>query len=67
MNTNYQNAKIYKIVDNSSDMIYVGSTFKNLQPRLNQHERDYKKFKAGKYSFVTSFKILENKNWESFD
>ena len=64
MNTNYQNAKIYKIVDNTSDMIYVGSTCKTLQQRLKKHESDYKRFKDGKYNFMTSFKILENTNYK---
>ena len=48
MNTNYQNAKIYKIVDNTLDNIYIGSTCKTLEQRLKSHEQDYKKFKAGK-------------------
>ena len=57
---NYQNSKIYKITDNTSNAIYIGSTYKTLQQRLKAHESDYRKFKAGKYSFVSSFKILEH-------
>ena len=64
MNTNYQNAKIYKIVDNTSDAIYIGSTYKTLQQRLKKHEADYKRFKAGKQHFITSFKILENNDYK---
>ena len=64
MNSNYQNAKIYKIVDNTSDMIYIGSTCKTLEQRLKKHESDYKRFKDGKYTFITSFKILENNNYK---
>jgi len=64
MNTNYQNAKIYKIVDNASNAIYIGSTCKTLDQRLKQHENNYKCFKAGKYSFVTVFKILENEDYK---
>ena len=47
----FENAKIYKIVDNSSDMVYIGSACKTLQQRLKKHESDYKNFKAGKYCF----------------
>ena len=35
--TNFQNSKIYKITDNLSDMIYIGSTCKTLEQRLKQH------------------------------
>ena len=61
---NYENAKIYKIVDNTTDMIYVGSTCRTLQQRLKDHEKIYKRFKAGKTNFVTSFKILVNSKFK---
>ncbi len=64
MNTNYQSAKIYKIVDNTSNAIYIGSTFKTLQQRMKIHEAHYKLFKEGKMNYVTSFKILENNNYK---
>ena len=61
---NYQNSKIYKITDNTTDMVYVGSTFKTLQQRLKAHEAAYKSFKAGKFpNNVTVFKILENADY----
>ncbi len=34
---NYQHTKIYKIIDSTSNAIYVGSTCKTLEQRLNQH------------------------------
>ena len=64
MNSNYENGKIYKIFGNTTDMVYIGSTYKTLQQRLKQHEANYKSFKAGKYWFITSFKILENNNYK---
>jgi hypothetical protein len=64
MNINYQNSKIYKIIDNTTNAIYIGSTFKTLQHRLKQHEADYKRYKDGNYPFITSFKILENNNYK---
>ena len=61
MTTNYNNGKIYKIVDNLSDMVYIGSTCKLIQQRFNSHKRTYRKFKNdGNAEYVTSFKILEN-------
>ena len=60
----FQNAKIYKIVDNTSDLIYIGSTYKTLNSRLKKHEYNFKSFKAGKCSFITSFKILENNDYK---
>jgi hypothetical protein len=56
---NYQNGKIYKIVSNETDMIYIGSTCKLLCQRLAQHRSTYKAYQSGKYRFVTSFKLLE--------
>ncbi len=64
MNKNYQNGKMYKIVDNTSDMIFIVSTCKTLEQRLKAHEKDYKKFKATKNYFVTSFKIFENNDYK---
>jgi hypothetical protein len=64
MNSKYNNGKIYKIVDNTSDMVYVGSTCMNLEQRLKHHEVNYRRFKTGKYSFMTSFEILENNDYK---
>ena len=63
MTTNYSNGKIYKIIDNKSDMIYVGSTCQTLHQRIQKHKSDYKSFIAGKKNNVTSFKILENNDF----
>ena len=64
MNTNFQNSKIYKITDNVTNAIYIGSTCKTLEQILNQHERNFKAFKAGKSNFVTVFKILDNNDYK---
>ena len=63
MTSKYINGKIYKIVDNKSDMIYVGSTCKTLQQRLNRHISSYKSYKAGKTNNITSYQILENNDF----
>jgi hypothetical protein len=61
----YSKAKIYKIVDNTSDKCYVGSTCEpTLARRLAKHVSDYKRYVNGKHNNVTSFKIIENGNYD---
>lgn len=58
----YNNGKIYKIVDNTDNNIYIGSTCqKYLSRRLAGHRADYNKYKNIKN--LTSFKILKNNNY----
>ena len=61
---NYNNGKIYKIIDNTNGNIYIGSTTKQyLSQRLTTHVKNYKLFLNGKGHFVTSFKIIENNDY----
>ena len=60
----YKNAKIYKIVDNTNGNIYIGSTCKTLCWRIAQYRASYKCFLNGKFSYITSFKILENGDYD---
>ncbi len=61
---NYNNGKIYKIIDNTNGNIYIGSTTKQyLSQRLAGHVSDYKNFINNKYHFVTSFTIIENNDY----
>jgi hypothetical protein len=43
----YHNSKIYKITDNTSDKIYIGSTIQTLQQRLQGHKSSAKSCKDG--------------------
>jgi hypothetical protein len=62
---NYQQGKIYRLVCNTTGLVYVGSTCEpTLTRRLQKHKGDYKKFLDGKNSNMTSFQILENNNYE---
>ena len=62
---NYQLGKIYKIVCNTTGLIYIGSTCEPiLARRLAKHRTDYKRYFDGKSNYITSFKILENNNYE---
>ena len=57
----YSKGKIYKIVCNTTGLVYIGSTCKSrLCQRLSGHVGDYKSYINGKRNFITSFKILGN-------
>ena len=62
----YQNSKIYKIICNISNQVYIGSTTQpNLSKRLTGHKNAYKRYIEGKNeSYITSFKILEQNNYD---
>ena len=60
----YSKSKIYKIVCNITGLIYIGSTSQTLCQRLQEHKRCYKKFLNEKYNYTTSFKIIENNNYD---
>jgi hypothetical protein len=56
MNTGF----IYQIYDNTNGNKYYGSTIQKLSSRLSGHRRNYKNYLNGNEHFITSFKILEN-------
>jgi len=61
----YSKAKIYKLVDNTSDKCYIGSTCEpTLARRLAGHVKDYRSFLNGKHNKVTSFEIIKNGNYD---
>ena len=60
----YQTGKIYKLIDNTSDMIYIGYTFQELEKRLQEYEHQFKSYKAGKFNYITSFRIIQNENYK---
>ena len=61
---NYNLGKIYKIVDNTNNNVYIGSTCEpTLARRLAKHISNYNCYKNGKYSYTSSFKIFENGNY----
>jgi len=65
MPINYQLGKIYKIVDNTTDKCYIGSTTEpTLARRLAGHVADYKSYLKGKGFYVSSFEILKNGDYE---
>jgi len=65
-NNRYHNGRIYKIVSDSTDKIYIGSTCNPLCKRLSQHRSAHKKCKEGKKTngIVKSFEIIESGNFD---
>jgi hypothetical protein len=61
---NYQDGRIYKIVCNVTNLIYIGSTCKKLCERMTKHRQNFKQYQNGKHNFITSFKVLENGNFD---
>ena len=66
MPINYKQGKIYKIVDNTSDKIYIGSTCEpTLARRLEGHVSHHKSYLRGaSKQYTTSYQILENNDYE---
>ena len=58
----YQKGKIYKVVSDSTNSVYIGSTCSPLSVRMAGHRNDYRKWKNGKYNYVTSFDLLKNED-----
>ena len=65
MSNKYNNGKIYKLVSEQTDKIYIGSTcLKNLKSRLYQHRANLKEYNTDntKYDYVTSFELVKYKD-----
>lgn len=60
---NYNNGKIYKIISNQTDKIYIGSTTKfYLSSRFATHTCHYNSWKNDKKIFLSAFHILKYKD-----
>ena len=56
----YSLGKIYKIVSDQTDDIYIGSTCqKLLSMRLAGHKLSYARWLGGKHNYISSFEILK--------
>lgn len=60
------NGKIYKIIHNQSNIVYVGSTTGELKLRWNKHKNQYKQWIKGNHSNVSIFKYFEQFGIENF-
>ena len=62
---NYNQGKIYKIIDNITNNVYIGSTCEpTLARRLAGHVGDYKRWIKGGKKYVSSFEIIKNNNYD---
>jgi len=62
---NYQDGKVYKIVCDTTGLVYVGSTCCSyVAQRLAKHASDYKCYLTNNKKYTTSFKVLENNNYK---
>jgi len=61
---NYQNGKIYKLIDNTNGSIYIGSTTQSLSRRLDGHRGHYKHYLNGTGRICLSFKIIQNNDYK---
>ena len=61
----FYNAKIYKIIDNTNNNVYIGSCCSSLKTRLSKHKCSYEMFL---FNNIKSFEIIKNKDYiKSFD
>ena len=56
--------KIYQIVDNTNNNVYIGSTCCSLKNRLSEHKSKYKRFLKGLCNNVKSFDIIKNGDYK---
>ena len=68
----YNNSKIYKIISDKTDLIYIGSTYQKLYLRKNDHKKKYRKWilengdKEGGKGYYSVFKIFKI-DFDDFD
>jgi len=61
---NYQNSSIYRMVCNVTGLQYIGSTTQPLHKRKHGHLGQYTAWKNGKKNYMTSFKVIENGDFD---
>ena len=55
----YKNGRIYKIVSDLTDKIYIGSTCQTLCKRLAKHKGNYRESLNGGNIYITSFELFK--------
>jgi hypothetical protein len=61
---NYENGKIYKVVCNKTNLIYIGSTCRPLNKRLIDHRQSYRQFLNQNYNNHSIFEIIKNNDYK---
>lgn len=63
----YQRGKIYKLVDNITQKIYIGSTCNTLPARKHEHKKNYINYIGGvKNNYISAFDIVKNDNFDIY-
>jgi hypothetical protein len=58
---------IYCILDNTNGKYYIGSTTKNIEERLYNHETNYNVWvNNNNYDYITSYIIIQNNNYKIY-
>ena len=60
---NYANTQLYELIEhdeNGNPVVYRGHTTQPLHQRLSNHRSHFKKWKEGKYHYVSSFEVLKH-------
>ena len=58
---NFENGKIYKIVNTEGTLTYIGSTTQSLAMRKGKHKFEYEKWKTGNSKkYLSSFEVFKN-------
>ncbi len=55
----YKKSKIYKLVSNHTNEIYIGATVNYLRVRKSEHKKHYKRWGNGKHGYITSYEIVK--------
>ena len=55
----YSQSKVYKLVSNFTNEIYIGSTCSTLTKRKNQHKASYNSWLNGRGHYLTSFELYK--------
>ena len=65
MSNKYSEGKIYKIVCNTTGLVYIGSTYKQLNTRLKEHKKCFDKYINNLYNhMLSSYFVLIKNNYE---
>lgn len=64
--TDYKTGRIYKIIHNQSNIIYIGSTYNELRKRWSEHKKDFKKYLDNKKSEVSIYPYFKQYGIENF-
>jgi hypothetical protein len=61
---NYSNGKIYRLVDNTNNTVYYGSTCQKIRERKQQHIKDYKGYLNNTRKYRKSYDIIKNNDYK---